>query len=105
MRAPGAAVLIFLALGVNAAHAQDVVVRIVKFKFVPAELTVKPGTRVIWKNGDQAPHSVISKDEKTFRSAALDTDDTFARTFTKAGVNAYYCGLHPFMRGKIVVKP
>jgi plastocyanin len=40
-----------------------------------------------------------------FKSAALDTDDTFSHTFAAPGEYAYICTIHPYMVGKIVVKP
>jgi plastocyanin len=33
----------------------------------------------------------------------LDTDDSFAYKFEQAGTYEYMCGLHPHMRGKVVV--
>ena len=41
----------------------------------------------------------------TFKSAALDTDDTFSHTFATAGEYPYICSIHPYMIGKIIVKP
>jgi plastocyanin len=46
---------------------------------------------------------VVNKD-KVFRSKALDTDDSYSFTFASAGTYDYFCGLHPHMQGKIVVK-
>jgi plastocyanin len=46
---------------------------------------------------------VVNKD-KLFRSKALDTDDSYSFTFANAGTYDYFCGLHPHMQGKIVVK-
>jgi plastocyanin len=40
-----------------------------------------------------------------FRSKALDTNDKFSFTFDKSGEYAYFCGLHPFMKGKVIVAP
>jgi len=40
----------------------------------------------------------------TFRSKALDTDDSYSFTFASAGTFDYFCGLHPHMVGKIIVK-
>jgi plastocyanin len=34
----------------------------------------------------------------------LDTDGAFAMVFTKAGTYAYFCSIHPMMRGTIVVR-
>jgi amicyanin len=79
------------------------VVTIDNFTFTPPELTVAVGTTVKWVNHDDIPHNVINKD-KVFRSKALDTDDSFSFTFTSAGTFDYFCGLHPHMQGKIIVK-
>jgi plastocyanin len=38
------------------------------------------------------------------KSAALDDGDTFSHTFAAPGEYAYICTLHPYMRGKIIVK-
>jgi plastocyanin len=70
----------------------------------PADAVVASGTTVTWKNDDDSPHSVREKDGK-FKSAALDTDDTFSQTFTAPGEYEYFCSIHPYMTGKIVVKP
>jgi len=39
-----------------------------------------------------------------FKSAGLDTDDSFSFTFTKPGIYKYFCSVHPHMVGTIVVK-
>ena len=78
-------------------------VQIRNFAFVPQVLTVKPGTTVTWTNSDDDPHTVTASD-KTFHSAALDTDDKYSFTFTKPGEYGYFCSLHPHMTAKIVVK-
>ena len=79
-------------------------VTIDNFTFSPAELTVPPGTTVTWVNHDDIPHTVV-EENKSFRSKALDTDDTFSFTFMKPGDFTYFCSLHPHMTGKITVKP
>jgi amicyanin len=73
------------------------------FTFTPPELTVAVGTTVKWVNHDDIPHNVINKD-KAFRSKALDTDDSYTFTFASAGTFDYFCGLHPHMVGKVIVK-
>ena len=78
-------------------------VRIDNFNFAPAALTVAAGTTVTWTNADDSPHTVREKDGK-FKSAALDTDDTFSQTFTAPGKYEYFCSIHPRMTGEIVVK-
>jgi len=79
------------------------VVNIDNFTFAPGELTVAVGTTVKWLNRDDIPHTVAEAN-KIFRSKALDTDDSFSFTFTTAGTYNYFCGLHPHMTGKIIVK-
>jgi len=87
----------------TAALAKDVTVNITNFNFAPAETTISVGDTVTFVNGDDTIHSVIA-DDGSFHSDGLDTNDKFTMTFTKAGKIAYHCGLHPFMKGDIVVQ-
>jgi len=73
------------------------------FTFTPKELTIAVGTTVKWVNHDDIPHRVVEK-KTTFRSKALDTDDSYSFTFTSAGTFDYFCGLHPHMVGQVIVK-
>jgi plastocyanin len=73
------------------------------FTFTPKDLTVAVGTTVKWVNHDDIPHNVVEKN-KSFRSKALDTDDSFTYTFAAAGTFDYFCGLHPHMVGQVIVK-
>ena len=73
------------------------------FTFTPKELTVAVGTTIKWVNHDDIPHTVVEK-KTTFRSKALDTDDSYSFTFTSAGTFDYFCGLHPHMVGQVIVK-
>ena len=91
-----------IAFGAVAAEEPDAVT-IDNFTFGPKELTVPVGTTVKWVNHDDIPHNVVNKD-KVFRSKALDTDDSFSYTFASAGTFDYFCGLHPHMVGKVIVK-
>jgi plastocyanin len=89
---------------VVAAAASPATVKIDNFTFAPATLTVTAGTTVTWKNEDDSPHR-IGDNNGTFKSAALDTDDTFSHTFAASGEYPYICTIHPYMVGKIIVKP
>jgi len=66
-------------------------------------VTISVGDTVTFVNGDDTIHSVVA-DDGSFHSDGLDTNDKFSMTFTKAGKIAYHCGLHPFMKGDIVVQ-
>ena len=101
----GPAVGAMVAFGTIAAEeAKDTnVVTIDNFSFGPGELNVAAGTTVKFINHDDIPHSVV-ENNKAFRSKALDTDDSYSYTFASAGTFSYFCGLHPKMVGKIIVK-
>ena len=88
----------------SAGAANPAAIQIDNFHYSPAMLVVAPGTTVTWTNADDEAHTVVERERK-FRSAALDTDETFSQTFTAPGEYDYICSIHPYMTGKIVVKP
>jgi plastocyanin len=94
------------ALGLAAAgKMQDAVVTIDNFTFSTPSLTVAPGTRVVWTNRDDIPHTVTAaEDPRGLRSPALDTGETYSRVFSAPGTYHYFCSLHPRMQGIVVVK-
>jgi len=71
---------------------------------VVGTITVPVGATIIWENDDDIPHNVVATHGE-FRSSALDTDDKFSVTFNKAGTFDYFCSLHSFMKGQVVVTP
>jgi len=94
-----------LAAAPAAANASDHQVIIDQHMFMPSTLTIHPGEKVTWINKDTDPHTVLSDDRgKTFHSAVLDTGQSFSRIFAAAGTFGYYCSVHPYMQGTIVVK-
>jgi plastocyanin len=111
--APGRALIVAMLLGpiigamlaFGAVAAQDAtnVITIDNFTFSPKELTIAVGTTVKWVNHDDIPHTIVEK-KTTFRSKALDTDDSYSFRFTSAGTFDYFCGLHPHMVGQVIVK-
>jgi plastocyanin len=84
--------------------ADEATVAIDNFTFTPAELKVQAGTKVMFVNHDDIPHSVVS-DTIKFHSKALDTNESFAFVFDEQGEIVYFCGLHPQMKGRITVMP
>ena len=96
------AVTALMLASLGKAQAEPTTVTIDNFTFAPAELTVKVGTTVTWKNHDDIPHTIVSAGK--FRSKALDTDDSYSFTFTTAGAYTYFCSLHPHMTGTIKVE-
>jgi plastocyanin len=71
--------------------------------FSPPTFTVKVGTTVTWVNKDTVIHTATSNGSSLFDSGNLPTGAVFKFTFTQQGTYQYYCTLHPFMRGTIVV--
>jgi plastocyanin len=104
----GVAAAALVALGALALHAAvaaptaRIDLAIDKFAFAPKEITIKPGTTIVWTNHDEAPHTVVSGD-KSFVSKGLDTDDRFEHTFEREGDFAYICSVHPYMTGVVHV--
>jgi len=80
------------------------VVGIEDFVFAPAQITIPVGATVKWVNHDDVPHTIVEK-ALGFKSAALDTNDSFNHRFDTPGEVDYFCSLHPHMTGSIVVVP
>ena len=78
-------------------------VTIDNFTFSPTPLSVAVGTTVTWTNRDDIPHSIVCP-ALNVHSSALDTDDSFSFRFQAAGTYDYLCGIHPHMRGQIIVR-
>jgi predicted secreted protein with PEFG-CTERM motif len=80
--------------------------------FVPAEVTVDVGGEVTWSNDDTAAHTVTSGDLKVdpdnvgteFDSSLFMAGKTFSHKFTAAGEYPYFCMVHPWMSGKVIVQ-
>ena len=83
--------------------AAETAIKIDNFTFSPDTVTVPVGSTLRWTNRDDIPHTVVSDDKTSFKSKALDTDETFSYTFTKPGTYVYFCSIHPKMTGKIIV--
>jgi plastocyanin len=94
----------YVATGHAAPAGTRQLVKIENFAFTPSDLKVAAGTTVVFENDDDIPHEVVAIDG-SFRSKALDTGDTYAFTFVKAGDFPYFCGIHPHMQGKVTVTP
>jgi plastocyanin len=90
------------ALAIDAGATETPSVQIRKFAFMPKEITIAPGTKIVWTNHDETPHTIIASDG-TFVSKAMDTDDRFEYTFATAGDFSYFCTLHPYMTGIVHV--
>jgi len=81
-------------------------IEIKNFAFDPGSLAVKTGTVVTWINQDSVPHIIASDTGSPvpFSSDSLSTGSSYSFTFTQAGTYAYYCTIHPSMKGTVIVK-
>jgi len=77
--------------------------------FSPNPLTVAPGTTVTWTNTDTVSHTVTSgksSDNTTgtlFDSGLVKPTKTFQYTFANAGTFNFFCTVHPWMTGQVIV--
>jgi plastocyanin len=74
------------------------------FRFKPANITIKRGTRVRWINKDTAPHTATAINGRSFDSGRLGKGQRYTHTFKSAGKKKYLCEIHPHMKGSVVVK-
>ena len=76
--------------------------------YVPTIITVKQGNQVTWSNEDVAFHTITSGfyDEPSalFDSGHLDPGERFSFVFNEKGTIDYFCKLHPWMAGKVIVE-
>lgn len=64
--------------------------------FSPANITVSPGTTVVWKNAGRNTHNVMAEPKGAFPSSDHDMANGAVHTvtFDKAGVFVYFCSIH-----------
>lgn len=80
-----------------------VVIDIRNLSYEQADVTITPGTTVVWVNRDPVQHSVIA-DGGAFDSGLIDPGRRFEWTFGDEGTYSYHCMPHPFMKGRVVVR-
>lgn len=77
--------------------------------YTPSEVTVDVGGEVMWSNEDSASHTVTSgnptdgKDE-IFDSGLFLSGQTFSHKFEESGEFPYFCLVHPWMQGAVIVQ-
>ena len=85
-----------------------VIVKLHKYNFCPANLTVKAGTTVRWINVDRrTSHSVWLKQAGLAESDRLFPEEIWQHTFNESGAYPYLCGPHwegEDMRGHVIVQ-
>jgi plastocyanin len=80
-----------------------VTVDIRDFDYEPRSISIPAGTEVTWTNRDSAPHTATDEDE-TWDTGTLKKGGAGSVTFDSPGEYPYYCTLHPYMTGLVVVR-
>ncbi len=78
--------------------------------YVPSFLIIEQGSTVVWTNMDYSLHTVTSGNlwsghNRLFGSMLLEKYDKFEFTFEdfEPAAYTYYCIMHPWMKGSIIV--
>jgi len=76
--------------------------------YVPSKITIKQRSSITWLNDDSAFHSVTSgfygDPSDFFDSGYLDPHESFTFSFEEVGTYDYFCTLHPWMKGQVIVE-
>ncbi len=72
------------------------------FVFSPGRVKVSTGTTVLWTNRDGVDHDVTFR-ERDLASPLVGEGGKIAVVFRKPGEYRYYCHVHPFMQGTVLV--
>lgn len=89
-------------------------VRAEGMKFAPATLTIAVSDIVRFVVKDEIPHAPISgtkgqgayyvPTKRFYTGVVKESGGTAEVSFKEAGEYLYFCALHPFMQGKVIVK-
>ena len=77
--------------------------------FIPSTVTIPMGGTVTWENGDTAAHtatggSATEGPSGVFDSSLIMAGSSFSHTFDDAGTFDYFCMVHPWMAGTVIVE-
>jgi plastocyanin len=88
---------------VSAAPAKPNAVVIKNFAFSPDRLVVATGAKIKITNGDGTAHTFSAKDG-SFDTGELGGGKSKAVKVDRAGTFAFYCKIHTYMTGTLVVR-
>ena len=100
------AVCAALGMAVSTAGAADsnvVSIEMRQQSFIPEKAVVKPGSTVMWTNGDTIPHSVTANDG-SFDSGSILPGQSFKWVANANGDVAYHCIYHPSMTATLTLQ-
>jgi amicyanin len=79
-------------------------VEIKNLAFNPEEVTIKAGESVVWINNDDMPHSIVFDSGIELSSPQFVKREIYGHQFNETGTYSYHCGIHRYMKGKIIVE-
>jgi plastocyanin len=98
----GASLALSSAVGAKKPPTKTVLIQ--GFKFKPANITIKRGTKVRWINKDGTQHTATANNGRSFDSGRLGKGQSYTHTFKSAGKKPYHCEIHSHMKGRITVR-
>ena len=77
--------------------------------FIPSTVVITVGGTVTWENTDTAAHTSSSGTpadgpDGVFDSSLIMSGGSFSHTFDTAGTYDYFCMVHPWMEGTVIVE-
>ena len=77
--------------------------------FIPSTVTIPIGGTITWENNDTAAHtstggSATDGPSGVFDSSLIMAGSSFSHTFDEAGTFDYFCMVHPWMNGTVIVE-
>lgn len=78
--------------------------------FSPNQLIIPLDTPLTWENRTYEAHSIVADDCRSrsgcsFDSGIIPPNNQFVLSQLSPGRYPYHCGLHPFMRGLLIIHP
>jgi len=74
------------------------------FQYLPPEITLKRGGKVTFTNLDSTPHTATPVAGAQFQGTGrLRRNESKTVAFEVAGIQEYFCDIHPSMVGRVVV--
>lgn len=76
--------------------------------YIPYETKIVNGSKITWSNDDYVAHTITSGTIKEgpdgiFDSGLFISGKTFSHAFEEEGTFGYFCTIHPWMKGIIIV--
>lgn len=81
-------------------------IRIEDFRYAPTPATVRAGQKIAVANDDSAPHTLTvlpASGDPLFDTGNVRGRERGSFTAPKPGTYEYFCELHAFMKGRLVV--